>query len=183
LRPRAMLTVMIVVFARGKDANALWEYARMREWDEHDDITATSQIEELLRLAGMGKVSIVLMSSLIGVARTVPGVLAAVREFIERGIRLVILNAKVDTSAMPRQRMLKFLDTLGEFHHAVAVENIHEGLERARKAGVKLGRPHSVNPHHDDVMVLRKQGLSGYAIAEALGIPSSTVFKILRCPA
>ena len=44
-----MLTVMIVVFAGGKDANALWEYARMRGWDEHDDITATSQIEELLR--------------------------------------------------------------------------------------------------------------------------------------
>jgi predicted transcriptional regulator len=32
-------------------------------------------------------------------------------------------------------------------------------------------------------MVLRKQGLSGYAFAEALGIPSSTVFKIHRCPA
>jgi hypothetical protein len=98
-----MLTVMIVVFAGGKDANALWEYARMRGWDEHDDITATSQIEELLRLAGMGKVSIVLMSSLIGVARTVPGVLAAVREFIEHGIRLVIPNAKLDTSGMPRK--------------------------------------------------------------------------------
>jgi DNA invertase Pin-like site-specific DNA recombinase len=112
----------------------------------------------------------------------VPELIAVVREFIERGIRLVVPNAKVDTSAMPRQRMLKFLDTLGEFYHAVAVENIHEGLERARKAGVKLGRPHSVNPHRDDVMVLRKQGLSGRKIAEALGIPSSTVFKILRCP-
>jgi putative DNA-invertase from lambdoid prophage Rac len=172
---------MVVVFAKGKAANTLWEYARMRGWDEYDDITATSQIEELLRLAGMGKVTIVLMSSLKGVARTVPGVLAAVREFIKRGIRLVILNAKVDTSAMPRQRMLKFLDTLGEFHHAAAVENIREGLERARKAGVKLGRPHSVNPHRDDVVALREQGLSGRKIAKALGIPSPTVFKILRC--
>jgi len=178
-----MLTVMIVVFARGKDANALWEYARMRGWDEHDDITATGQLEELMRLAGKGKVSIVLAASVNGLASTVPELIAVVREFIERGIRLVVPNAKLDTSAMPRQRMLKFLDTLGELHHAAAVENIREGLERARKAGVKLGRPHSVNPHHDDVMVLRKQGLSGYAIAKALGIPSPTVFKILRCPA
>ena len=46
---------MIVVFAKGKAANALWEYARIRGWDEHDDITATSQIEELLRLAGMAR--------------------------------------------------------------------------------------------------------------------------------
>ena len=177
-----MLTVMIVVFARGKDANALWEYARMRGWDEHDDITATSQIEKLLRLAGMGKVSIVLAASLNGLASTVPELLAVVREFIERGIRLVVPNAKLDTSAMPRQRMFKFLDNISKFHHTVTAANIREGLARARKAGIQLGRPHSVNPHHDDVMVLRKQGLSGYAIAEALGIPSSTVFKILRCP-
>ena len=178
-----MLTVMIVVFAGGKDANALWEYARMRGWDEHDDITATSQIEELLRLAGMGKVSIVLAASLNGLASTVPELIAVVREFIERGIRLVVPNAKVDTSAMPRQRMLKFLDNISEFHHTVTAGNIREGLARARKAGIQLGRPHSVNPHRDDVVALREQGLSGRKIAKALGIPSPTVFKILRCPA
>ena len=106
-----------------------------------------------------------------------------VREFIERGIRLVVPNAKVDTSAMPRQRMLKFLEDIGEFHHTVAAENIREGLARARKAGIQLGRPHSVNPHRDDVVALREQGLSGRKIAKALGIPSPTVFKILRRPA
>ena len=152
---------------------------RLPGWDEHDDVTATGQLEELMRLAGTGKVSIVLAASLNGLASTVPELIAVVREFIERGIRLVVPNAKVDTSAMPRQRMLAFLDTLGEFHHATAVENIHEGLERARKAGLQLGRPHSVNPHHDDVVWLRGQGFSGYKIAEALGIPSPTVYKII----
>ena len=60
--------------------------------------------------------------------------------------------------------------------------NIREGLARARKAGIQLGRPHSVNPHRDDVVALREQGLSGRKIAKALGIPSPTVFKLLRCP-
>ena len=174
---------MIVIFAKGKSANSLWEYARMRAWDEHDDVKATSQLEELMRLAGTGKVSIVLAASLNGLASTVPELIAVVREFIEGGIRLVVPNAKVDTSAMPRQRMLKFLDHISEFHHTVAAENIREGLARARKAGIQLGRPHSVNPHRDDVVALREQGLSGRKIAKALGIPSPTVFKILRCPA
>jgi DNA invertase Pin-like site-specific DNA recombinase len=174
---------MVVVFAKGKAANTLWEFARLRGWDEHDDVTATAQLEELMRLAGTGKVSIVLAASLNGLASTVPELIAVVREFIERGIRLVVPNAKVDTSAMPRQRMLKFLDNISEFHHMVTTENIREGLARARKAGIQLGRPHSVNPHRDDVVALREQGLSGRKIAKALGIPSSTVFKILRCPA
>ena len=72
-----------------------------------------------MRLAGTGKVSIVLAASLNGLASTVPALTAVVREFIERGIRLVVPNAKVDTSAMPRQRMLKFLDNISEFHHMV----------------------------------------------------------------
>ena len=170
---------MVVVFAKGKAANTLWEFARARGWDEHDDVTATGQLEELMRLAGTGKVSIVLAASLNGLASTVPELIAVVREFIERGIRLVVPNAKVDTSAMPRQRMLKFLDNISEFHHTATAENIREGLARARKAGIQLGRPHSVNPHRDDVVALREQGLSGRKIAKALGIPSPTVFKII----
>jgi DNA invertase Pin-like site-specific DNA recombinase len=75
--------------------------------------------------------------------------------------------------------MLKFLADIGEFHRVVAAENIREGLARARKAGIQLGRPHSVNPHRDDVVALREQGLSGRAISKELGIPSSTVFKII----
>jgi DNA invertase Pin-like site-specific DNA recombinase len=170
---------MVVIFAKGKAANSLWEFARMRGWDEHDDVTATGQLEELMRLAGTGKVSIVLACSLKGLAGNVPELIAVVREFIERGIRLIVPNFKVDTSKMPKKEMIAFLDNLGEFHHTVAVENIIEGLARARARGVRLGRPHSVNPHRDDVQALREQGLSGPKIASELGIPSPTVYKII----
>ena len=69
---------MVVVFAKGKAANTLWEFARARGWDEHDDVTATDQREELMRLAGTGKVSIVLAASLNGLASTVPELIAVV---------------------------------------------------------------------------------------------------------
>ena len=168
-----------MIFARGKDANALWSYARARGWDEHDDIAAMGQLKELMRVVHSGKVAIVLASSLDGLASTVPELIAVVREFVERGIRLVVPFGKVDTSAMPRERMLKFLEDISEFRHTVTAENIREGLARARKAGVQLGRPHSVNPHRDEVVALREQGLSGRKIAKALGLPSPTVFKII----
>jgi DNA invertase Pin-like site-specific DNA recombinase len=102
---------MVVVFAKGKAANTLWEFARLRGWDEHDDVTATGQLEELMRLAGTGKVSIVLAASLNGLASTVPELIAVVREFIERGIRLVrskrqsryVSDAAPKDAQVPRQ--------------------------------------------------------------------------------
>jgi hypothetical protein len=72
---------VVVVFAKGKAANTLWEFARLRGWDEHDDVTAIGQLEELMRLAGTGKVSIVLAASLNGLASTVPELIAVVRGF------------------------------------------------------------------------------------------------------
>jgi DNA invertase Pin-like site-specific DNA recombinase len=170
---------VIVIFGQGKGANALWSSVQERRWDEYDDVTAISRLEELMRLVHSGKVSIVLMSSLKGLASNVPELVAVIRSFIERGIRLIVPNFKVDTSKMPKKEMIAFLDNLGEFHHTVAVENIIEGLARARERGVRLGRPHSVNPHHDQVVALREQGLSGYKIAERLRVPSSTVYKII----
>ncbi|MGB7792294.1 MAG: hypothetical protein WBL39_13890 [Terrimicrobiaceae bacterium] len=58
-------------------------------------------------------------------------------------------------------------------------ESIHAGLIAARKRGVKLGRPQTVNAHRGDVARLRAQGLTGRTIAKELGIPSSTAFKII----
>jgi DNA invertase Pin-like site-specific DNA recombinase len=168
---------VIVIFARGKDANALWEYARMRRWDEHDNIAAMGQLEELISVVHSGKVAIVMMSSVKGL---VPELLAVLREFAQRGIRLIIPNFRIDTSKISHKALLEFLDRISEFHHTVTAASISAGLAQARERGVRLGRPHSVNPHHDDVVKLRAQGFSGRKIAKALDVPSSTVFKILR---
>ena len=96
---------MGVVFAKGKAANTLWEYARMRGWDEHDDIAAMGQLKELMRVVRAGKVAIVLASSLKELASSVPELITTLREFVERRIRLIIPGT-IDTSKMPRQTVL-----------------------------------------------------------------------------
>ena len=48
-----------------------------------------------------------------------------------------------------------------------------------KRRGVRLGSPETVNAYREDVARLRSQGLSGRAISKELGIPSSTVFKII----
>ncbi len=52
-------------------------------------------------------------------------------------------------------------------------------LAAAQARGVKLGRPVKINAYCGDVARLRAQGRTGRAIAKELGIPSSSVFKII----
>ena len=61
----------------------------------------------------------------------------------------------------------------------MAAEAIHAGLNRARRRGVKLGRPETVSVHRENVARLRARGLTGRAISKELGVPSSSVFKII----
>jgi predicted transcriptional regulator len=49
-----------------------------------------------------------------------------------------------------------------------------------RHEGFRLGRPTKVNAYRDDVARLRAQGLTGHAIAKELGIPSSSVFQLIK---
>ena len=100
------------------------------------------------------------------------------REFVAHRTVLII-PGRIDTSKVPREAFLDLLDAIEEFKRAAATESIHAGLIAARKRGVKLGRPQTVNAHRGDVARLRAQGLTGRTIAKELGIPSSTAFKII----
>ena len=73
-----------------------------------------------------------------------------------------------------------FSTLIAEFKHSAAVDAIHEGLAAAKARGVRLGRPTKVNAYGDDVARLRARGLTGGAIAKELGIPSSSVFKLIK---
>ena len=93
------------------------------------------------------------------------------REFVSRKITLIIPNQDIDTSKVPRKAFLGMLDAIEEFKHAATVESVRAGLAAARKRGVKLGRPQTVNAHRGDVARLRAQGLTGRAIAKEAGHP------------
>ena len=164
-------------FARGLDSNRLRDYAAQKGWE---DIAAISDAGALIRMVRAGKVEIVLASSLNGLARSSLELVELLREFVSRKITLIIPTQHIDTSKMPRKAFLGVLDAIAEFKRATATESVRQGLAAVRKRGIKLGRPQTVNAHRGDVARLRARGLTGRAIAKELGIPSSTVFKLIK---
>ena len=147
-----------------------------RGWD---DVNVVTRPEELLRAVRSGRVEIILASNLTGLARSSCELVELLREFVSRKITLIIPSLGLDTSKVPKQAFLNVLDAIEEFGREAASESVRAGLARARARGVRLGRPETVNRYCEDVARLRAQGLSGRAISKELGVPSSSVFKII----
>ena len=159
--------------------NSLWEYAVRRGWGD-EEIRVISEPGLLVRADRAGKVEIILASSLNGLCRSSLDLVELLREFVSRKITLNIPSSRFDTSKCPAKALTGVLDAIEEFCRQSATENIRAGLARARRKGVKLGRPMKINAYRDDVARLRTRGLSGRAIAKELGIPSSSVFKLIK---
>jgi putative DNA-invertase from lambdoid prophage Rac len=94
---------------------------------------------------------------------------------------LVVPRQGIDTSkANPAGRLqLHVLCAVAEFEREVIRERVNAGLTAARAKGVRLGRPPTLEAHCAEVARLRREGLSGRAIARELALPSSSVFKII----
>jgi hypothetical protein len=86
----------------------------------------------------------------------------------------------INTFRLSSKAFLNVLDAIEEFKYSAATESIRAGLAVARKRGVRLGRPETVNAHRGNVARLRAKGLPGRAIAKELNISSSKVFKLIK---
>jgi DNA invertase Pin-like site-specific DNA recombinase len=167
--------VVVIYAPLSRDGAPLWAYCTQRRWD---DVRVLKDAGELTRLVRLGRVEVVLANSLIGLGRSVPEVVAVLREFVSRKVVLII-PGRINTSASP-EVFLKTLDAVEEFKHSATVEATNEGLAAAKARGIKLGRPRTLDAYREDVARLRAQGLSGRGIARALGLPVGSVFGILR---
>ena len=103
-------------------------------------------------------------------------------EFTAHKVALIVPGQGINTSSSnpATALLLNMLGAIAQFEHSIIVERVNAGLAAARRRGIKLGRPGTLGVHREAVAKLRAQGRTGRAIAKELGIPSSSVFKLLR---
>jgi DNA invertase Pin-like site-specific DNA recombinase len=173
-----MVRGVVIIAGQGPESNALADYAARRGWE---DIHVASDLTMVMRAVRAGKVEVLLASGLRGLGRSLSQLAATVRELAERSVGLCIPSLGI-IDAGSRQTLLNTMDCVVESKAAIATERTTHGLARAKRRGVKLGRPRILDGHRGEVARLRAAGMSGREIAKELGVSPRSVFNVLRRP-
>ena len=111
-------------------------------------------------------------------ARSIDDLQDIVRELRRRKVALVATEQPVDTSTAAGKAFVDMLGVFAEFETNLRRERQMEGIARAKARGVYKGRKPSVDVER--VRELHAQGLGPVAVAEALDVSRSTVWRVLR---
>jgi len=103
-------------------------------------------------------------------------------EFNTHKVALIVPAQGIDTSeGNPAGKLqLHILCAVAEFEREIIRERLNVGLAVAKKKGVRLGRPATLDAHREDIARLRAIGRTGRAIAAEFCLPVGSVFQVLR---
>ena len=168
---------------------SLRDYATRQGWEDVQVITDTISgaktsrkgLDTLMKAVRAGRIDVVLCYNLDRLGRSLSHLVHLLGEFAAQKVALIVPGQSINTSSNnpASALLLNMLGAIAQFEHSIIVERVKAGLAAAKARGVKLGRPVTLSVHHEDVARLRAKGHTGRAIAKELGIPSSSVFKII----
>jgi putative DNA-invertase from lambdoid prophage Rac len=165
-------------------------YAAARGWEIVGEYVDTGwsgarasrpQLDRLMTDARMRKFDGIAVWKLDRWGRSVTNCLASIRELQGLGVRWIAITQNLDTDeSNPMSRfMLQIMAAVAELERSMAVERVTAGLRNARAKGKQLGRPVKVWDRAK-ARELSEQGLSPRKIAQALGVPKTTVQRELK---
>ncbi len=153
-----------------------------------DKITGTSDFDsrpELTRcLDEMQSGDLLILSELSRLSRSFLGMVNEVSNLLERGIHIKTLDARLDTSAMPKEITMLIVSILG-YAASQELQQIKsrtaEGRAVAKSRGVKFGRKRAYTESQvATVNEMRSRGLGYRNISKSMGMSISMVRRILK---
>ncbi|MBV2366467.1 recombinase family protein [Streptomonospora nanhaiensis] len=117
--------------------------------------------------------------SLDRLARSLADLIALVGDLRRAGIGFRSLHEALDTTTPGGRLVFHVFAALAEFIRELIVQGTKEGLQAARAAGTRLGRPPAMTPeqvrHARDLLSRPENSVA--SIARLLGVSRSTVYK------
>jgi putative DNA-invertase from lambdoid prophage Rac len=175
---------------RGLENRELRDYCARRNWTDVEEITDTISgakfsrkgLDALMRSVRRGKADVVVCFKLDRLGRSLSHLAQIIDEFNTHKVALVVPAQGIDTSeGNPAGKLqLHILCAVAEFEREIIRERVNAGLAVAKKKGVRLGRPATLDAHRGDIARLRTQGLSCRKVAEQLDVPVGSVFQVVR---
>jgi DNA invertase Pin-like site-specific DNA recombinase len=140
-------------------------------------------LSQIMQAARKGAIDAVLVFKLDRFGRSAYDLLSNIRALEDAGVRFIStsqsLDIKAGGDAMSRL-ILTVLSGVADFELSLIKERTRLGLEKARRAGKKLGRRVDRNaPEPRHVRALRAQGASWSTVAHQLGCTPSAARRAL----
>jgi DNA invertase Pin-like site-specific DNA recombinase len=156
---------------RLKQAGAIKVFADVRSGKSMD----RPGLAELLAYARRGDTLAVVRLDRLG--RSLAELLAAVAALKERGIALLSLEEKIDTSSAAGELVFHVFGAIAHFERRLIAERTKDGIAAARAKGKRPGRK-PVDPEKvRAALKLVEAGLPPSAAAKQLGLGRSTVYR------
>lgn len=142
------------------------------------------EFDRLLKDATRRRFDLVAAWSVDRLGRSLQDLVAFLGDLKASGCDLYLHVQAIDTTTPAGKALFQMLGVFAEFERAIIQERIHAGIAKARASGPKKGKkPHgrpSLDPKVADAIHARALAGEGKrAIGRALGVPESTVRKVL----
>jgi DNA invertase Pin-like site-specific DNA recombinase len=136
------------------------------------------QLDAVLRDAVRRRFDVVMVWAVDRLGRSLPDLVSTMQELHGAKVDLFIHQQALDTTTPAGRAMFGMLGVFAEFERAMIQSRVTAGLDRARAAGVRLGRP-KVEPEVEDAIRSRLAAGEGILkVAKGLGIGTSTVQRV-----
>jgi DNA invertase Pin-like site-specific DNA recombinase len=148
------------------------------------DRSQRAALDQLLKDATRGKFDTVMVWSIDRLGRSLQHLITIVNDLRAINIDLYIHQQALDTRTPSGQLCFSIFGALAEYERELICERVRVGLDRAKRSGVKLGRPTNLNDSVRAAIVdLRGKKISIRRIAAQLRIGTGTVYQVLGTPA
>jgi DNA invertase Pin-like site-specific DNA recombinase len=113
--------------------------------------------------------------------RNLQHILATVKALTDRGITLVSVTDRIDSSTPAGRMMIGVLGSLAEYERELIKERTALKRQASRANGTKFGRPKSVNDsqHIATAIRMKADGHTARDIAKFLGVSRATLYRYL----
>ena len=152
-----------------------WDYT----WEEYADVTSGAQgkrpaLDALMNDARRKAFDVVIVWRFDRFARSTRHLVNTLEEFQQLGIGFFSYQEALDTSTPMGQFIFTVISAIAQLERDIIKDRVDAGLHRARRRGVKLGRP-TVKIDAQTIRHYRNLGYSYKQIAKWMGVSDATV--------
>ncbi|GEM45295.1 recombinase family protein [Deinococcus cellulosilyticus] len=112
--------------------------------------------------------------------RSLQHLIETVKGLQERGIDLVVIQERIDTSSAGGKMVFHMMGALAEFERDLIRERTQAGLQAARARGRKGGRPSALSADKVDMARALLMLHPATKVAKTLGVSRATLYRALE---